>query len=234
VTVLYGDESCDFSSDLLFGAMLKYSVLDNHVEIPVGSEALNNPVVLRGNSGEPVWGIAAYAEQVYRGNIYLTGRAGLDIWTGHAYGYSDSSTMPRLADGTLISEEFHLDRLSVLLTLSPGVQYYFAKRKAYLFGLLNVSLPLYTSETLTRTILTPSNYVYEGGEGTLVMHDGSGPSGFPIIFVPEIGIGASVEIRSGWRAYAELGAGYSLTSISPGRDWTVSYLFGRGGAKLRF
>lgn len=234
VTTLVGDASCDFSSDLLLGAMLKYSVLDNHVEIPPGSEALNNPVTLRGNHGQPVWGISGFAEQVYGGNIYLTARAGFDFWIAHAYGYWADSAGSRASDGTRIAEEFHLDRLSVLLTLSPGVQYYFARRTAYAFGLLNFSLPLYTSETFTRTILTPSNYVYEDGSGSQVLYEGGGPAGFPIVLAPEAGIGASVEIQSGWRAFGELGAGFSLTSISPGRDWQVTYLFARGGAKLRF
>ncbi len=234
VTVLSGGATCDFSTDILFGGMLKYGVLDNHVDIPVGSEVLGNPVILKGNHGQPVWGISAFAEQVYNGNIYLTGRAGFDIWGAQAFGYWPDSSARRAEDGTSIAEEFHLERLSVLLTLSPGIQYYFAQRKAYLFGLVNVSVPLYTSERFTRTILSPSNYIYEGGSGTEVLYDGSGPSGFPIVLVPEMGIGASVEIQSGWRAFAELGAGYSLTSISPDRSWTVSYIFARGGAKLRF
>lgn len=235
VTLLHGDESCDFSSDRFFGAMLKYSVLDNHVEIPVGSEGLNNPVILKGNHGRPVWGIHGFAEQVYEGNIYLTGRVGFDFWTADAYGYWPDSMRSLASDNTVINEEFHLKRMSVLLTLSPGVQYYFAKRGAYVFGLLNVSLPLYTSEVFTRTILTPSNYVYqETGEGSQVLYDDGGPSGFPIVLVPEMGIGASLELQSGWRAFGEIGAGYSLTSISPARSWNVSYLFARAGAKMRF
>lgn len=234
VTVLSGDESCDFSSDLFIGGMLKYGVMDNRVDIPVGTETLGNPVIMKGSKGQPFWGISAFAEQAYEGNIFLTGRAGFDIVGSDAYGYWPDSVGLRAEDGTLLAEEFHLERLSILLTLSPGVQYYFAKRRAYLFGLLNVSLPLYTSETFTRTILSPSNYVYEGGSGSQVVYEGSGPSGFPILLVPEMGIGASVEIESGWRAFAELGAGYSLTSLTPERDWIVSYLFARGGAKIRF
>ncbi len=234
VTLLSGDESCDFSSDLFIGGILKYGVLDNRVDIPAGTETLGNPVILKGSRGQPFWGISAFAEQVYEGNIFLTGRAGFDIIGSDAYGYWPDSVGLRAEDGTLLTEEFHLERLSILLTLSPGVQYYFAKRKAYLFGLLNVSLPLYTSETFTRTILSPSSYVYEGGSGSQTVYEGSGPSGFPILLVPEMGIGASVEIESGWRAFAELGAGYSLTSLAPERDWIVSYLFARGGAKIRF
>ena len=83
-------------------------------------------------------------------------------------------------------------------------------------------------------INSPMSYVYENGSGSLITYDDSGPSGFPIVIAPEGGIGASVEIQSGWRAYAELGMGYSLTSISPDRDWHVSYIFGRAGAKIRF
>lgn len=234
VTVLTGDESCDFSSDILFGGMLKYGVLDNHVEIPAGSPTLNNPVIMKGSKGQPFWGISAFAEQVYSGNIYLTGRAGFDIIGSDVYGYWPDSAGSRTENGSFVAEEFHLERLNILLTLSPGVQYYFAQRKAYVFGLLNVSLPLYTSETFTRTILSPSDYVYEDGSGSQVAYEGSGPSGFPILLVPEIGLGASVEIESGWRAFGEIGAGYSLTSLSAERDWTVSYLFARGGAKIRF
>jgi hypothetical protein len=233
VQVLDGYESCDFSTDMLIGGYLKHSVMDNHVEIPAGTE-IGNPVILRGNRGQPVWGIGSYGELPYEGNIFLIGRAGFDFFVGHAYGYWPDSLAGRAQDGTVIHEEFHLKRFSVLLSLAPGVQYYFAQRKAYAFGLLNISFPLYTSETLTQTILSPSNYVYENGNGMNEVYSGSGPSGFPITLTPEFGIGASVEVESGWRVFGELGAGYSLTSVSPDRDWTVSYLFARGGAKVLF
>jgi hypothetical protein len=234
VSVLSGDESCDFSNDILFSAFIKYSVLDNNVEIAANSEPLNNPVSLIGNHGVPVWGFGAAAERPYNANIQLTGRASFDIWTADAYGYWPDSAGPIANDGTRVVEEFRLHRLSVLLTLAPGVQYFFAHRKAYLFGLANVSLPLYISEKYTRTILSPGNYVYEDGSGVRTVYEGSGPSGFPIVITPEIGIGGSVDLEGGWRAFLELGGGTSLTSISPGRDWNVTYLFARGGAKLRF
>ncbi|MEO5929625.1 MAG: IgGFc-binding protein [Candidatus Kapaibacterium sp.] len=232
ISVLSGDQSCDFSRNTLIGGYVKYSVLDNNVDIPVGSDPLNNPVVLHGNHGAPVFGFGAFAERPYQGNIYLTARAGFDIWTANAIGYRDS--LGTAVDGTRVSEEFRLHRLELLLTLSPGIQYYFANHKAYLFGLANISLPLYISEKYTRTILLPGNYVYGGMSGERTDYDGSGPSGFPIVITPETGIGATVEIQGGWKAFLELGAGYSLTSISPGRSWNVSYLFGRGGARIKF
>ncbi|HVZ40855.1 MAG TPA: IgGFc-binding protein [Candidatus Kapabacteria bacterium] len=234
ITLLHGSESCDFSNNFLLGGYFKYSGLDNNVELPVNSTTINNPVVLKGNHGQPVYGFGAYAEQSYGGNFYLTGRVGFDFHVGNLFGYWPDSLGTRAQDGTLIIEEFHLHRLSAMLTLSPGAEYYFAERKAYVFGLLNVALPLITSETFTRTILRPGNYVYQNGTGTEEIYSGSGPSGLAVMITPEIGIGAAVEIRSGWRIFGELGIGTSLTSASPGRDWTTSYITGRGGAKIRF
>lgn len=234
VTLLRGNRSCDFSSSILFGGLFKYLGGDNNVEIPANSAPIGNPVVLRGNHGQPMYGFAAIAEQRYSGDLYFTGRAGFDIHVGNLFGYWPDSSGIRAADGTVVQEEFHLHRVSVALTLSPGMQYYFAERKAYAFGLLNVSVPLITSETLTRTVLSPGDYVYPNGTGTQEMYDGGGPSGLALVLAPEMGLGAQVELPNGWRVFGEMGLGFTLTSISPSRDWTMTYAFGRGGVKFRF
>lgn len=232
VRVLDHGESCDFARDMLIGGFLKYSVIDNRVTIPTNSDPLGNPVPLTGAHGVPAWGIGGTIEYLYAPNLYLTGRLGFDFWRGDAYGYWADSTEHRAPDGTPVVEEFKLHRFSALVTLGGGLEYYFAERKAYLFGLVNFSLPIVVSETFTRSILSPSTISYSGGASSQTMYDGSGSSGFAV--VPELGIGSQIELTRGWRIFGELGAGYSLTSISSGRDWTVSYLFARTGAKIRF
>jgi hypothetical protein len=235
VMVLNGDESCNFSNSRRFAAYFQYSGVDNHVEIPIASDPLNNPVLLRGNHGQPVYGFGAHVEQPYGGNLMLTGRAGFQFMVGNLYGYYPDSLGNFAQDGTTrIYEEFHLHRVSALLTLSPGAQYYFGGNKAYLFGQINLGIPIYTHETFTRTIQSPSDFVYASGSGSEEMYSGSGPSGLALMIAPEIGLGATVEIQAGWKAFLELGMGTSLTTISPTRDWTTTYLVGRGGATFRF
>jgi hypothetical protein len=230
LTVLTGGRSCDFSRDRSIGALLKYSVLDNMVTIPAGSQPLGNTVPLIGSPGASVWGIAGYFEVPYAKRFFITGRAGFDIWKGDAFGYD---SLQQASDGKPIVEEFQLHRKTVLLTLSPGMEWYFSEKKAYLFGIMNIAFPIYTSETFTRTILSPANYLYAGGEGTHTDYEGNGPAGTAIIFTPELGIGASVDIHRGWRIFGELGGAYSLTSLANDRDWMVRYLFARLGAKVR-
>ncbi len=233
--VLDNGRSCDFARDLMIGGFVKYSVIDNRVSIPAGSSPIGNPVELKGAHGMPAWGIGGYAEYLYANNLYLTGRVGFDLWRGDAYGYWPDSLGTTLPDGRRVVEEFKLHRLNVMLTLGAGAQWYFVDRRFYLFGLLNLSVPFVTSETLTRSILSPSSASYPGGNGgTMTMYDGGGPSGLALVVVPELGLGSSLELSNGWRIFGELGAGYSITSISPERDWIISYLFARTGAKIRF
>jgi len=234
VSVLQGDETCNFSSPFFLGGYLKYSVLNNNVTIPVGSPALNNVVELQGNHGVPVWGIGAHFDYPYDNRFQLVGRVGLDFWRADLYGYFPDSLRRSAPDGTLLAEEFKLHRTTVLLTLSPGVQYFFNPRRVYLFGMLDISLPVYVSEKLTRSIVAPSNFVYDSGEPTLTDYEGGGPSGLAILLKPEIGIGTNLDLPNAWQFFGELGAGYGLTSLSPERDWNVNYLFARAGAKKRF
>lgn len=233
VTVLPNGASCDFAPRITFAGLVKYSVLDNDVTIPAGSDPLGNSVELRGSAGTPAWGLHASAEFGYRSNLFLVGRAGLDFWGADAFGYPDSLSQVS-GDRQIAAQEFHLERSSVMLTLGAGANYFIVDRRAYLFGMLNFSFPVSISERLTRTILSPANFVYENGSGTIVEYDGSGPSGIALAIVPEIGIGGAVDLRGGWRIFGELGGGYGLTTISPDRDWIVRYLFGRMGAKFRF
>jgi hypothetical protein len=193
-------------------------------------------VALQGSGGRPAWGIHGFIEKPYTPELYLTGRIGFDFWNGSAFGYFPDSLRRSVAtpDGVVtITEEIQLERSVTMLTLGPGGEYFFAERKAYVFGLLNISLPLAVSERLTRTILTPSNYLYNNGEHTITEQEDSGPSGFAIMLTPEIGVGAAVDIHHGWRVFGELGGGYSLTTFSPDRDWSLSYFFARLGAKYR-
>jgi hypothetical protein len=233
LSVLPDGRSCEFAQDLSIGGLLKYSILEHDVTIPAGEAPVNSPVALQGSGGTPVWGIHAFAEMPYTQDIYLTGRVGLDFWKGNAFGALPDSLQSRASDGVTIAEEFQLERNVAMLTLGPGAHYYFAERKAYLFGLLNISFPISASERLTRTIVSPSDYLYSNGERTIAEYDEGGPDGLPILITPELGIGAVVDVRHGWKVYGELGGGYSLTSFSPDRDWSVSYLFARMGAKVR-
>lgn len=232
VQVLDKGESCDFARDFLVGGFLKYSVINNNVTVPLGADPPGSPVELKGAHGAPAWGFGGYGEFMWANNLYLTGRFGFDFWHGDAFGYWPDSTENRLPDGRPVVEEFKLHRFSALLTLGGGLEYYFVERRAYLFGLINFSVPIVTTETLTRSILSPSSVSYAGGTGSQTMYDGSGSSGIGV--VPELGIGTTLDLTNGWRLFGELGGGYSLTSISPGRDWGVTYLFARTGAKVRF
>jgi hypothetical protein len=230
---VFGDgRSCDFARDLSIGGLIKYSILEHDVAIPAGL-GQNIPVALQGSGGRPAWGFHAFIEKPYTPELYLTGRVGLDFWNGSAFGYFPDSLRRTAPDGVAITEEFQLERSVTMLTLGPGVEYFFAERKAYVFGLLNISLPIAVSERLTRTILTPSNYLYNNGEHTITELEDSGPSGFAIMLTPEIGVGAAVDIRHGWRVFGELGGGYGLTTFSPDRDWSLGYYFARLGAKYR-
>jgi hypothetical protein len=231
IRILPNGMSCDFAPKITFAGLLSYAVLDNDVTIPAGSQPLGNEVELKAAPGKPSYGIHASAELGWRQNIVLVGRLGLDFRNADAFGYPDS--LSAAAGGRLASEEFHLERSSTLLTLGAGADYFVLDRRMYLFGMLNFSLPVATSERLTRTILNPGNFVYENGQGTLTDYDGSGPSGLALVVTPEIGVGGSIDLRSGWRVFGELGGGYGLTTISPDRDWIVRYLFGRIGAKFK-
>ncbi|MBC8145574.1 MAG: IgGFc-binding protein, partial [bacterium] len=119
VSVLTNNASCEFAPKLTFGALLKYSVLDNDVSIPAASEPLSNPVIFKGSPGKPSIGLHGSAEIGYKPNLFLVGRAGFDFWNGDAFGYSDSA-----ADGSILVEEYFLDHTAVMFTIGGGAQYY--------------------------------------------------------------------------------------------------------------
>lgn len=228
VQVLPNGASCEFAPKVTLAGLLKYSVLDNDVTIPVASEPINNPVRLTGIPGKPSLGLHASAEIGYKPNLFLVGRAGFDFWNGDASGVSDSTP-----DGSIAVEEYLLEHSAVLFTIGGGAQYFFVPRSAYAFAMLNFSVPLSTSETLTKTILSPTSSVYENTLGSMTTYEGGGPNGLALSIVPEIGIGGVVDLRGGLRVFGELGYGHGLTSISPDRDWGLSYFFGRMGVKFK-
>jgi len=232
VVVQPGLDPCDFSSGRQWGGFLSYAVVDNHVTIPAHSPELNNSVELKGNPGVPTWSIGGYIEQPWSSSIILRGLVGLTMLRADARGYD--STLNTASDGTRIAEEFRLRRAALELSISPGIHYFISRRNAYLFGQVTIALPLTTSECLIRTILSPANYVYENGSGEKIEYDAGGPSGLAIGVIPEIGLGGTVDLPNGWHIFGELGAAYSLTSIAPQRDWTISYLFARSGVKVRW
>lgn len=234
VTVSEGDEPCAFAPPIYIGGYFRYSVIDNNVTIPAASELIDNPVLLKGAHGQPAYGVGAYASLPYDAKWHLTGRIGLDFWSGDAYGYWPDSAAPRADDGTPVVEEFQLHRNTTYLTLSPGVRYFPLNMRSYVFGTLNIGLPLGINDRYTRTILSPSEYVYENGRNRQVEYEGDGPTGFSIVMVPEIGIGADLPIDKSFTIFGELGAGFTLNSISPERGWRNSWLFGRIGATKVF
>lgn len=233
VTVLDGNESCPFAPPVFLGGEFKYSVMDNHVTLPVGAELLNNPVELQGSPGTPVYGISAFGSMFWKGNISLTARVGLEFWKGDAYGYWPDSLAQRAEDGTPVLEEFQLHRSTAFLTLVPGIRYFPFNRQTYLFGNLALNIPLAVNERYTRTVLNPSNFVYESGSNQMTVYEGDGPSGFPLVIAPETGIGVTFPVRN-ITVFGELGAGFTLTPIAPGRDWTTTYLFGKIGGTMTF
>lgn len=235
VTVLEEGEDCPFSPPVYFGGYFSYSAIDNHVTIPGQSLPQLNPVPLNGNHGVPTYGIGGFGSMPWKGgNIHLTGRIGFDFWNGDAYGYWPDSAGQVAEDGTPVVEEFQLHRNTTFLTIAPGIRYFPFNRQTYVFGSLNISLPLAVSETFSRTVLSPSNYVYENGENRMVEYEGDGPSGFGLMLAPETGIGVTLPLLGSLTIFGEFGAGFSLTSISPDRDWTTTYLFGRIGGVTSF
>jgi len=232
IAVHPGLDPCDFSTGRQWGGFLGYSVLDNHVSIPANSPELHNSVDLQGNPGVPIWSMGGYVEQPWSGSFAWRGLLTLTLLQADARGYD--STLNTASDGTRIAEEFRLRRTSLLFSLAPGVNYYFARRRAYVFGQLAIGIPLVTSECLIRTILSPANYVYENGSGEKTEYDDGGPSGLALAVIPEFGLGGTADLPGGWHLFGELGAGFSLTSVSPQRDWTISYLFARAGVKVRW
>lgn len=232
VSAQSGLDPCDFSSGRQWGGYLGYAVLDNHVTIPAHSPELKNSVDLKGNPGVPTWSIGGYIEQPWTPSLVLRGIVSLTFLGADARGYD--STLNTASDGTRISEEFLLHRSAAQFAVSPGLHCFFARRNAYFFTHLTIGVPLFASETLTRTIVSPANYVYENGLGSKIDYDDSGPSGLAVALTPEIGIGATADLPNGWHIFGELGAARSLTSIAPDRDWTISYFFARSGVKVRW
>ncbi|MGE3801195.1 MAG: IgGFc-binding protein [Candidatus Kapaibacterium sp.] len=230
IAILEGDASCSFAPPIYIGGYFNYSAIDNHVTVAEGAELLNNPVVLNGSHGVPAYGAGAFGSYIYKGNLHLTGRLGLDFWSNDAFGYWPDSAAQIADDGTPVLEEFQLHRRTTYLTLAPGIRFFPFSKKSYLFGTLNISLPISTTETYSRTILSPSNYVYENGENRLVDYEGGGVSGFAIGLIPEAGIGVTLPVQGDLTIFGELGAGFTLNSIAPGRGWTGTWLLGRIGA----
>ena len=227
INILDGDASCTFAPPIYIGGYFNYSAIDNHVTLEEGAESLNNPVTLHGSHGMPAYGIGAFGRYAYKGNLHLTGRVGLDFWSNDAFGYSSRQA----EDGTPILEEFQLHRRTAFLTLAPGIRFFPFNVQTYLFGSLNLSLPVSTTETYSRTIQSPSNYVYSNGENRLVEYEGGG---FGIGLMPEAGVGVALPFGGDMTIFGEFGAGFTLNSVAPGRGWTGTWLLGRVGATKTF
>ena len=233
IAILDGNASCSFAPPIYIGGYFNYSAIDNHVTVEEGASLLDNPVPLYGNHGVPAYGIGAFASYVWQGNINLTGRIGLDFWSNDAFGYWPDSAGQTAEDGTPVVEEFQLHRRTAYLTLAPGIRFFPFNKQTYLFGTMNIALPISTTETYSRTVLSPSNFVYENGENRLVDYEGGG-SGFGIGFIPEAGVGVTLPVSGDLTVFGELGAGLTLNSIAPGRGWTGTWLLGRVGATKTF
>jgi len=158
----------------------------------------------------------------------------LEFWRGDAFGVWPDSVRRRAEDGTEYVEEFQLHRTTTFLKLSPGVRVFPLSARSFVYGTLHLAVPLDVNERYTRTILSPSNFVYENGENVSVAYEGDGPGGFPLVVAPEIGIGATVPIHPSLNISGELGAGFSVTSAGPGRDWPTTWFQGRIGVTKIF
>lgn len=233
VTVAPPGEFCTFRPPIHLGGDFRYSVLDNDLLIEAGSDLLESPVDLLGSKGMPQYGVGVGGTMPWSASFKLMGRVGLEFWSLNAWGYWSDSTGRQADDGTPLVEEFQLERDVTWLTLSPGVRYHPFSAGTYLFGSLNLMIPLGVNERFTRTILNPSNYTYDNGSNRLVVYDGDGPSGFPLSIAPEVGFGAEVTLRSGLTVVGELGGGFSLTSLSADRSWRGTWLFSRLGVMQR-
>lgn len=234
VTVPPEGESCSFAPPIYLGGDFRYSVLDNGLEIAPGDALLGNPVLLRASYGEPQYGIAAFGSMPFGRAMRLSGRVGLDFYSIRAFGAWPNDEAPRTDDGQLVAEEFEFERSTTFLSLTPGLRYYPLGGHSYVLGALNIGIPLGIEERMTRRIVHPSSFVYSNGSNEQVMYEGDGPSGAPIVLSPEIGVGADVPVPGGWNVVGELGAGFGLTSISPGRSDGGSWLFARFGLSRTF
>ena len=226
-------QSCSFRPPILLGGDFRYSVIDNNLRLEAGGELLGNPVDLIGSKGQPAYGIGVGGSMPYIASFRLTGRLGLDFWSLDAYGYWPDSLLPQADDGTDLNEEFYLNRSVTWLSIAPGVRYYPLNPETYLFGTLNLMIPLGTDERFTRTIVNPSDHTYGNGSNSLVVYQGDGPSGFPLAITPEIGVGVELTLKSGLTVLGELGGGFGLTSLSSGRSWGGTWLFSRVGVMQR-
>jgi|GEM_PF-1671172 len=231
VRVLTAGETCEFAGTFQIGPMLGYAILDNNVSIPITAEGTAATIALKGNGGVPTYNVGVSVEQPLRGNFALAGRLNFTLMNATPTGY-DSTRVA--TDNSRLVEEYRLQRRAVNVSIAPGLQYYMFGRKLYLLGLLNVGLPLYRSETLTRTILSPSNHIYQNGTGEETLAEGSVSGGSGILVTPELALGVGSDLRSGWRVFMELGMGHSITSVSSDHDWSVGYGFARFGARVKF
>ena len=234
ISILDGNETCAFAPPLYIGGYFRYSVIDNNVAVNQDAELLDNPVVLHGSPGAPAYGVGGFGSYPYRGNLHLTAGIGLDFWSNNAFGYWSDSSGQQAEDGTPVIEEFQLNRKTTYITLSPGVRYFPFNKMSYLFGTINLAFPVSTTETYSRTVLSPSNYVYDNGDNRLVEYEGGGASGLAIGLIPELGVGVNLPIDSDLTVFGELGAGVTLNSFAPKRDWTGTWFFGRIGATKTF
>ena len=233
VTLPAKGEGCNFAPPIYFGGDFRYSVLDNNTTIAAASGSFAAPVEMIGAKGVPTYGIGISGSMQYDAFFRLAGRIGLEFWSLDAFGYWPDSLGPRAEDGTILSEEFQLSRDITWLTIAPGVRYHPISPETYLLGNLMIGLPLSVSESLTRTITIPSNYTYSNGSNVLEVYDNGGP-GTGILLAPEIGIGADLDIPGGFNIVGEMGAGFSMTSLSASRSWGATWLFARFGVSKSF
>lgn len=233
VVSLSGNAKCSDGADIFYGAAFNYSVINHNVVITENNPSNLAPVTLNGSLGKPIYGLSGVLDYPFGENIFLTGRLSLDRWQGTAFGYLPDSLANTIVGNRKIREEFELQNNSYMLGIAPGAAYYFAHQRMFVFGSLNLALPIYREEIYKKRILSPSDVKYEDGSNEKILNDNSASSGKNIFITPELGLGFNQPVGRGWRLFMELGAGVSLNSITPDRDWRTTYLFSRIGAKVK-
>ncbi|MFZ1571275.1 MAG: hypothetical protein WAT89_00890, partial [Candidatus Kapaibacterium sp.] len=191
------------------------------------------PIILNGNLGAPLYGFNGIIEYPFGQDLFLTGRLSLENWNGIATGFLPDSLSNILPGNSIVREKFEIKNQSLMLGLAPGAELYFANQRAFVFGNINFAFPIYVNETYQKKIISPTDLLYDNGTNTKILKEKSGSAGSNIFITPEMGIGGNLPIGKGWRIYCELGAGISLTSYTPERDWRATYLFSRFGAKIK-
>ncbi len=233
VVSLSGNATCAPGSDIFYGIGIKYSAINNNVIVSENNPSNLTPIILNGNLGAPLYGFNGIIEYPFGQDLFLTGRLSLENWNGIATGFLPDSLSNILPGNSIVREKFEIKNQSLMLGLAPGAELYFANQRAFVFGNINFAFPIYVNETYQKKIISPTDLLYDNGTNTKILKEKSGSAGSNIFITPEMGIGGNLPIGKGWRIYCELGAGISLTSYTPERDWRATYLFSRFGAKIK-